>query len=296
MSKTIALVLSSGGARGYAHIGVIEVLEEYGLKIRAIVGSSMGALIGGLYANKTLQEYKDWVLTLDFFDVLKLVDFSFRDAGMIKGDRVFDQMAYLFGDVLIEELPVSFTAVATDLVERREVWFQHGSLKYAIRASIAMPMVFTPIRQGNRILVDGGVLNPLPVAPVMSDRTDLVVAVNVNAVLSKHYPPDLPPAEQEKQDQFQNGLSRFLNGVGWNRRRKEPSIGLSLFEITQGALETMQDSLSRYKMAGNPPDVLIETPADACAFYDFHKAYDMIQVGRTAAQEALENLAKKGKL
>lgn len=297
MGKTISLVLGSGGARGYAHIGVIETLEQAGLEIRAIVGSSMGALIGGLYANNTLQEYKEWVLTLDFFDVLRLVDFSFSEAGMIKGDRVFDKMAYLLDDAVIEDLPVSFTAVATDLTNRREVWFQNGSLKKAIRASVAIPMLFTPVQQNQRILVDGGLLNPLPIAPAVSYHNDFIVAVNLNALQSQNYPAAPPAAEQDKQSAFQYRLSRRLVGFGWGAERKnknkEQMPGISRFEMMSRAFETMQQSLSSYKMAGYPPDVLISIPSDACRFFDFHKAYDMIELGRIAAAKVLDELAQK---
>ena len=294
MGKSISLVLGSGGARGYAHIGVIETLEEAGYDIRAVVGSSIGALIGGLYANKTLQEYKEWVLTLDFLNVLRLVDFTFSEAGMIKGDRVFDKMAYLLGDVRIEELPISYTAVATDLSNMREVWFQRGSMSQAIRASIAIPMLFTPVNMGGRILVDGGLLNPLPVAPTVSYQTDLVVAVNLNALQNQNYPAQPPTVQQSKQTEFQNRLSRMLASVGWPAQRTEQAlIGMSSFELMSRVFETMQRSLSSYKIAGYPPDVLISIPADACRFYDFHKAYEMIELGRKAAREALDRLSEK---
>jgi NTE family protein len=293
MAQSVSLVLGSGGARGYAHIGVIEALEGAGYEIRAIVGSSMGALVGGLHANRTLAQYKDWVLTLDFLDVLRLVDFTFSEAGIIKGDRVFERMAYLLGDVAIEDLPVAYTAVATDLTNGREVWFQRGSLRQAIRASIAIPMVFTPVFQDGRVLVDGGILNPLPVTPTVLHRTDLVVAVNVNAAQGQNYPLTAPAAEQDKQDQFRNGLARFLAGIGWTPQRRAQTPEIGMFELMSRAFETMQKSLSSYKMAGNPPDLLIEIPADACNFYDFHKAYELIELGRAVAAQALENLERK---
>jgi NTE family protein len=293
MGKSVSLVLSSGGARGYAHIGVIEALCDAGFDIRAIVGSSMGALIGGLYANGTLPEYKEWILKLDFFGVLRLVDFTFSEAGFIKGDRVFDRMAYLLDNVLIEDLPISYTAVATDLINRKEVWFQNGSLKQAIRASIAIPMVFTPVISKGRILLDGGILNPLPVAPTVSQQSDLVVAVNVNALQSHHYPQALPESEKHKQDEFRNGLARFLHGVGWgNARKEQTSPMMGRFELMSRTLDTVQESLSNYKVAGYRPDVMIDIPADACNFYDFHKAYDLIELGRTVANKVFKDMEK----
>lgn len=294
MGQSISLVLSSGGARGYAHIGVIEVLEQAGFEIRAVVGSSIGALIGGLYANQTLEEYKKWVLTLDFMDVLRLVDFNFSKAGMIKGDRIFEKMEYLLGDTRIESLSISYTAVATDLLNQREVWFQRGSLKNAIRASIATPMIFTPVMEDGRLLVDGGVLNPLPVAPTVSHHNDLVVAVDLNAPHSANYPVAPPPQEQQRQDAFRSSLARFLDSVGWPVGRKEQSskINMGMFDLMSRTFESMQLSLSSYKTAGYPPDVMIQIPADACSFYDFHRAYEMIEVGRVAAEETLQTLAR----
>jgi NTE family protein len=205
-------------------------------------------------------------------------------------------MAYLFDNVAIENLPISYTAVATDLINRKEVWFQNGSLKQAIRASIAIPMVFTPVISNGRILLDGGILNPLPVAPTVSQQSDLVVAVNVNALQSHHYPQALPESEQHKQDEFHNGLARFLHSVGWGGQRKgqtPPMMGR--FELMSRTLDTVQESLSNYKVAGYRPDVMIDIPADACNFYDFHKAYDLIELGRSVASQVFEDMEKRSK-
>lgn len=295
MAKSVSLVLSSGGARGYAHIGVIEALREAGFEIHAIVGSSMGALIGGLYANGTLPEYKEWILKLDFLGVLRLVDFTFSEAGFIKGDRVFDRMAYLLDNVAIEDLPISYTAVATDLVNRKEVWLQTGSLKQAIRASIAIPMLFTPVVMNGRLLLDGGILNPLPVAPTVLHQSDLVVAVNVNALQRHTYPKAPPEVEKNKQEEFRNGLARFLHGVGWPGARKEQDpLTMGRFELMSRTLDTIQESLSNYKVAGYRPDVMIDIPADACNFYDFHKAYDLIELGRTVTSKVFKDIEKHG--
>lgn len=284
MSKTVSLVLGSGGARGYAHIGVIEALEQSGFEIHAVVGSSMGALIGGLYANRTLDEYKDWVLTLDLLDVLRLVDFTFSRAGMIKGDRVFEKMSYLLGEVNIEDLEIDYTAVATDIVRSREVWFQRGGLKLAIRASIAIPMLFTPVRIGQRVLVDGGLLNPLPVAPTVSHQTDLVIAVNINASQ-----PESEPTQSalEQQHGFDNGIGRFLSAVGLKMKARD-EVQLGRFEVMSRAFEIMQQTLSNYKLAGYRPDLRIDIASDACNFYDFHKAAEMIELGRNTALKALQ--------
>ena len=178
----VALVLGSGGARGYAHIGVIEALEARGFEIISIAGCSMGALIGGIYASAKLPEYREWVCNLDYLDVLKLVDVTWSPMGAMRANKVMSKLEELVGDRLIEDLPIPVTTVATDLVRQREVWFQNGPLLRAIRASIAVPGVITPVHIGEQVLVDGGLLNPLPMMPVLAaHEADFVVAVNVTA-------------------------------------------------------------------------------------------------------------------
>ncbi|SFM37751.1 NTE family protein [Halopseudomonas yangmingensis] len=153
MGQTVALVLGSGGARGYAHIGVIEEVVRRGYRIECVAGCSMGAVIGGLFAAGKLDEYRDWVRGLDYLDVLKLLDFGFGSLGAIRGERVFGRIGDMLGDVQIEDLPIAFTAVATDLVNQQEIWFQQGSLQQAMRASAAIPSLFAPVHQGDRVLV-----------------------------------------------------------------------------------------------------------------------------------------------
>lgn len=178
--KTVALTLGSGGARGYAHIGAIEVLQERGYNIIAISGCSMGALIGGMFAAGKMQDYKDWVTGLGQFDMLKLLDVTFTSVGAIRGEKVFSIVREILGDTRIEDLPIAYTAVATDLLAHKEIWFQEGPLDRAIRASIAIPSVVTPLVLDGRVLVDGALLNPLPIIPTISAHADLVVAVNLS--------------------------------------------------------------------------------------------------------------------
>lgn len=166
--KTVALTLGSGGARGYAHIGAIEVLVERGYDIVAISGCSMGALIGGMFGAGKMQDYKDWVTGLGQFDVLKLLDVTFNSVGAIRGEKIFSVVREMLGDTRIENLPIAFTAVATDLLAHKEIWFQEGPLDQAIRASVAIPSVVTPLVLNGRVLVDGALLNPLPIIPTIS--------------------------------------------------------------------------------------------------------------------------------
>lgn len=179
--KTVALVLGSGGARGYAHIGVIEELEARGYRVVAVSGCSMGALVGGVYAAGQLAAYRDWVCQLDYFDVLRLVDVTWSPMGAMRANKVMSKLESLIDDIRIEDLDIAVTTVATDLTRQREVWFQSGALLEAIRASIAVPGVITPVHRGDQVLVDGGLLNPLPIIPTVSAQADFVMAVNVTA-------------------------------------------------------------------------------------------------------------------
>jgi NTE family protein len=287
--QTISLVLGSGGARGYAHIGVIEELLAHNYEIKSISGSSMGALIGALYAAGKLQEYKEWVLGLDVFDVAKLIDFSFGGTGMIEGEKVFHIIEKLIGDVLIEELPIPYTAVATDLTKQKEVWLQKGSLLDAVRASIAIPTIFTPKKIAEHYLVDGGVLNPLPIAPTMADNSDLTIAVNLCAKKTKEYNISVPKNIQKKESNIQKTFFELLEKTEhlFKNRVKSTSENMGMLEIIGQSLDVMQNALLECKMAGYSPDITIDIPNNACNFYEFHRAYKMIELGRVIAQETL---------
>ncbi len=276
--KSVSLVLGSGGARGYAHIGVIEELEKEGFKISSISGSSMGALIGGLYACGKLDSYKKWVESLDKLDIVKLLDISFNSTGFIKGEKVFKNLDELFGDTLIEELPVDFTAVATDITTKKEVWFQKGRLSDAIRASVSIPTIFTPKLIDGHYFIDGGVINPLPVAPTLSDMTDLTISVNLNA--------DIPNIYKEPEEKEQNSsiFSYFGSKIEKDKKKREK---LSYFNIMQTSINIMQTSLSRYKNAEYNPDIAINIPIGICDFYEFYLAKKVIDIGRQATKKAL---------
>ncbi len=323
MGKRVALVLGSGGARGYAHIGVIEELEARGYEIGCIAGCSMGAVIGGVYAAGKLPDYRAWIESLDYLDVLRLLDVSFR-LGAIRGEKVFGKIREMVGDINIEELPIPFTAVATDLTNQQEIWFQEGCLHQAMRASAAIPSLFTPVVQGNRMLVDGGLLNPLPIVPVVSSHCDLIVAVNLNSTNQKQY--QLPVVERplplkSRLDQLMGSISSKLPFM---RRDGEPVLldeqgaplllesdadtdskqaapasatgskvtGIigpaSLLELVNQSFEVMQTSLAQYKIAGYPPDVLINVPKRVCRFFEFYKAQELIVLGRQIASDTLD--------
>jgi NTE family protein len=341
MKKRVALVLGSGGARGYAHIGVIEEIERRGYEIACIAGCSMGAVVGGIYAAGKLDEYRRWIESLDYLDVLRLVDVSFK-LGAIRGEKVFGRIRKIVGEVNIEDLRIPYTAVATDLTNQQEIWFQEGCLHQAMRASAAIPSLFTPVVQGNRTLVDGGLLNPLPIVPVVSSHCDLIIAVNLNSTAQNHY--TLPVIERPAA--FRLRFDQLLTSLGSHlplrRKQAEQLLRLeqqtlladaavlpnpwlaeaasqaaqqaaappleeaapksatgsviidnvgpaSLLDLINQSFEVMQTSLAQYKIAGYPPDVLINVPKRVCRFFEFYKAPELIALGREIASDTLDN-------
>ena len=326
MSNKVALVLGSGGARGYAHIGVIEELTERGYEIACIAGCSMGAVVGGIYAAGKLDEYRAWIETLDYFDMLRLMDPSFS-LGAIRGEKIFGRIRDMLGTLNIEDLPIPFTAVAADLTNQQEIWFQEGNLEQAMRASAAIPSLFTPVIQGNRVLVDGGILNPLPIVPVVSSHSDLIIAVNLNANNHRQYPlpeifrpgrfdtmmnsitshiPFWPSSKEEQTSlaELQAGEAARAGPPAAPTGRCPPKSAegstvadvsgpASLLELVNQSFEVMQSSLAQYKIAGYPPNVLINIPKRACRFYEFYKALELIELGRIVARDAMDKYEKE---
>jgi len=280
-ATTISLVLGSGGARGLAHIGVIRWLTEHGYAIRSIAGSSMGALVGGIYAAGKLDVYADWVSALERMDVVRLLDLSFGRSGLFKGERIMDVLRELIGDRVIEDLPVSFTAVATDLDSGKEVWLREGKLFDAIRASIATPLIFTPFVHGGRRLLDGALVNPVPIAPTLTDTTDLTVAVNLSgrAETRKSVP---APTPARASGAYHKRIRAFVESMYPARAPEVPALGLTA--IAFASMETMQNTIARLKLAAYSPDVTVDIPRNACGFHEFWRASELIALGheRTA--------------
>jgi NTE family protein len=291
----VSLVLGSGGARGLAHIGVIEALDRAGFEIVSIAGSSMGALVGGIHAAGRLARYRDWALSLERSGVLRLLDFAFGHPGLIKGDRVIAVLRELVGEHAIEELPIRFTAVATDLAAQREVWLTEGPLFDAIRASIAIPMLFTPHRISGRELVDGGLLAPLPLAATRQTHADLVIAVDVNDRVARGLeylrtpkPASELPAQDEAEpdDSLKARFAQIMEGLFERKPAEPPQPGL--MDLMSRSLDTMQAQLSRLRLALDPPDVLVRVPRDACMFHEFWRARELIDLGAAATERALQ--------
>ena len=180
---SVSLVLGSDGARGLAHIGIIHELQASGYEIRSISGCSMGALVGGIFAAGKLDDFEHWVKAITKVDIVSLLDIAWQKHGLVKGDKIINTLIELVGDRTIEELPIPYTAVAADVRNEKEIWINSGRLFDAIRASISLPLFFTPVAYKDRHLIDGGVLNPVPIAPTFNDDTDLTIAVNLGGPL-----------------------------------------------------------------------------------------------------------------
>jgi len=277
---TVALALGSGGARGYAHIGAIRELEARGYKITSISGTSMGAMVGGLYAAGHLEEFADWVTHLSQRSVIGLMDPSLRTPGLIKAERVMKKVRKMLKGARIEDLSIPYTAVATDLMHSKEVWFQEGPLDTAIRASIAMPSLISAVTIGGRLMADGGLLNPLPIAPLASHNADLLVAISLSGPSAESLGSPLLISSDAKSRDLRTDRSNLA---------KIPRK-INSFDVLNQAIETMQVLITRYRTAGYPPDVMVEIPIDSVGMLDFHKAINQIELGRMLTAQTLDEV------
>ncbi len=288
--KRVSLVLGSGGARGYAHIGIINYLIEQGFEICSISGSSIGALIGGIYATGKLDVYSQWVTALEKSDAIGLLDFSFSQQGLFKGERIIHVLKKMIGDYNIEDLPISYTAVATDINEQKEIWINQGSLFDAIRASIAIPMIFTPHKYMGMQLIDGSVINPIPIAPTLNDKTDITIAVNPNAkpehIIIKNIPPQT--TKQKNTTNYRQRITEFITGLQ-SKQQQLDSDSMSAYDLISKTSETMQSKIIGLQLAAYSPDVIISIPRNVCSFYEFYRAQEIIDLGYDKATQALSN-------
>jgi NTE family protein len=294
MKQKVALVLSGGGARGIAHIGVIEELEKRRYEITSIAGTSMGALVGGVYALGKLEEFKKWMCSLDKFKVFNLVDFTFSSNGLVKGDKVLNAIKKFVPDTNIEDLKIDYSATATDIANHKEIVYKSGSIYEAIRASIAIPMVITPIFKNDSVIVDGGVLNNLPISNVKRNKGDLLVAVYVNADVPQIKLKVSKKEEKEKESVYLKKLKEFyehLNIVS-PKIKKEKLGYLTLLDKTYvtASLQMVQLAIEK-----GSPDVLINISRNTCGTYDFYRAEELIKIGRQAAVETLSEFEEKKK-
>ena len=289
-AKSISLVLGSGGARGHAHIGVIRAIEERGVEIRNIAGTSMGAVIGGIYAADKLDTYVDWANRLGKNDVVRLLDFSFTWTSIFKGERIIEVLRELIGDCQIEDLDRGFTAVATSLDDQREVWLTSGALFRAIRASTAVPGVFAPVELNGMVLVDGGLVNPIPIAPTLTDSTDLTIAVNLSGMTEQYRPPiaKKEKAESASDRGYREKISAFISSMMDDEESDESKPDAA--DLLVKSIDVMQGAIARLKLAAYTPDKVIDVPRDACSFFEFNRAEEMADLGYRKTTKALDEL------
>ena len=285
--RTVSLVLGSGGARGLAHIGVIHWLEENNYKIESISGCSMGALIGGVYAAGKLDNFERWVSAITKVDVVTLLDLSWGTTGLVKGDKIINTLIDLVGDQLIEDLPVSYTAVASDVNSEKEVWINSGRLFDAIRASISLPLFFTPFNYKGVALIDGGVLNPVPIAPTFGDETDITIAVNLGGKIESKAEENDPETRPEADSSpLQEKISLFIERIQ-QATKNTGTLDWGVYDIANQAFDAMQSTIARQKLASYPPDHIIDIARNACGTLEFDRASEMMALGYEKAQECL---------
>jgi NTE family protein len=308
----VALALGSGGARGYAHIGVIHELHNRGYQIVGIAGSSMGALVGGLQAADRLDEFADWARSLTQRAILRLLDPTLTAAGVLRAEKILDAVRDILGESTIENLPIPFTAVTTDLLAGKSVWLQRGPVDEAIRASIAIPGVISPHVIDGRLLADGGILDPLPMAPIAAVNADLTIAVSLSGSETRDEPEPEPKSSGEWLNKVLSStsalfdsatarsvLSRFgASNPEDGDAADEPAADYSVdepevpklgsFEVMNRTIDIAQAALARHTLAAYPPDLLIEIPRSACRSLEFHRAAEVIEVGQALAAAALD--------
>ncbi|WP_296705114.1 patatin-like phospholipase family protein [Algoriphagus sp.] len=288
--KSVSLVLSSGGARGLAHVGVIEELEKRGYHIAEIAGCSAGALVGGMYAAGKLEEFKDWICHLDRVDVFSLMDFTFSSRGFIKGEKVYTALKKVVKDCQIEDFKIPFVCNAVDYKTGEEVVFREGSLYAAIRASGSIPTVFQPARHHRHELIDGGVLNPVPISLLKRPHEHQVVVVGLNG-------PDTELITPPKKDSEGH---RFISMPGWlreyrNKMRQyfpeqekvEKSSSLSSINLMTRSFDLLQDRFCSLLIEKYPVDVNIRIARNQAGTLEFHRAAELIEIGRQKAIIAL---------
>jgi NTE family protein len=299
----VGLVLGSGGARGFAHIGVIHTLVAHGVIPDIIVGTSIGALVGGSYANNQLDILETWARALTMRRIIGYMDVRFGGSGLIGGARLASRLGETIGKISIEDLPIRFAAIATEVGTGHEVWLARGSLALALRASYALPGIFPPVSLGGRWLVDGALVNPVPVSVARAFGARVVIAVNLNAdrfdrgaTIASHgsCPDDEKP--EPPPGKARNGFLGLRGMFSAERTLKRQIVvgrvrpGFSTVMIE--SFNIMQDRLTRMRLAGDPPDVYIAPRIGHISWLDFHRAADAIDIGQAAAEKALDAIGE----
>ena len=299
MSKKVQLVLGSGGARGLAHIGVIEMLRQDGYEIVEVIGCSMGAVVGGMYCAGHLDEFREWLLKLSKYDVYRLFDLAFSEHGLVKGEKIFEVLGHITGEEFIEKLPVPFTAVATDMFGRNEVHFKSGNLYKALRASTGIPGVFTPVSDDKCLFVDGGVLNPLPINLLQRQKDTLIVAVNLNGAFANepvsHSVSEPAGTGQTREEDLFTRLRHYFSPLekGGVAVQKGSHVNFSMIELVKASYDSTLDRLVELTLALHHVDILIEIPRNVCATFDFHRTAELIHIGKNAYTESMNKFTSQ---
>ncbi len=293
VKKTVSLVLSSGGARGMAHIGAIEALEEAGFEIVSIAGCSSGALVGGIYATGQLNTFKNWICNLDKIDVFSLMDFTISRKGFIKGEKVFNALKHIVADCEIETLKIPFACNAVQIPSGEEKIFSSGSLFDAIRASSSIPTVLTPSKIGEDEFIDGGIINPIPFNLIKpTERGNLLVVVDLNGPKSAFVPPS---AKEKKESNLKlpfwlaDYQKKFFNYF-YSEQKEEKPKGLSSVELLNFSFDLIQDKLSEMVIRQHDIDLLVEISREQAGTLEFHRAAELIEIGKKKMQKAIKKL------
>ncbi len=285
IKKPVSLVLSSGGSKGLAHIGVINELEKQGFQISSVSGSSIGSVIGGIYAMNKLPEYSNWVKTLNQKNIWGLLDFTVSTNGLLKGEKVFDKMKTFIPDMPIEKMSIPFAAVATDILNEKEIVFRSGSFYEAIRASVAIPTIITPVKYKDTILVDGGVLNPVPTEYVARNDNDILIVVNLYGQRKDEIKKsNLIKAKNQSSTKLESLLKNISKLISSGDRKS-----LGYFSLLNASTLAMVHKLAQQNIKIHKPDILINIPYDTSKTFDFHKAEKLIKIGENAANKEISN-------
>ncbi|MBI4275256.1 MAG: patatin-like phospholipase family protein [Rhizobiales bacterium] len=296
----IGLALGGGAARGFAHIGILRVLAAQGIKPDVIVGTSIGAVAGGCFAAGHLDDFEDWGRGLTARNVLAYLDISLSGSGLIGGGRLATRLEAAIGDQKIENLPGPFAAIATELATGHEIWLTRGRLVDALRASYALPGIFTPVRIGGRWLVDGALVNPVPVAAARALGARVVIAVNLNAdvlgrgtVIPSHGSDEADERARIEELARTNGIRGMISPEYLIKRHflgRGGRPGLSTVIID--AFNLMQDRVTRSRLAGDPPDVLVSPRLGNIGLFEFHRAKEAIDIGAQATERAMGEITE----
>ncbi len=287
MTKSISLILSSGGSKGLAQIGAIKELERHGFKIQSVSGSSIGSVIGGLYAMDKLPEFTQWVKTLDRKTVWGLMDFTLSTNGLLKGVRVLEKMKTFIPDMKIEEMRIPFSAIATDILNEKVEVFRSGSFYEAIRASVAIPTFMTPVISGDKILVDGGVLSPIPIEYVTHHPGDILVVVNLYGEKKNDLSDSTSTDNTQHKVNPYNLLKNITKILDTGDKRS-----MWYFSLLKATMMSMIHKIAQQTIETFKPDILIDIPYDAAETLDFYKAEELIKLGEVIADKAITGYLK----